>query len=285
MKNFDPDLLRTLVAFAEAGTLARAAAVVGRTPSAVTAQMQRLEDLAEVPLLKAEGRRRVLTEAGECLVGHARRILAANRDAWLSVSGTLAEGRIGLGLTQDFLGEALTGLLNAFARSHPRLRLDLRIGRTVDLAEDFESGRIALLIAARRSVAPDEIAVLHEPMLWLSAGGGLAVRTEDAVPLAALDPPCGFREAAIAALDAAGRPYRIAATSSSLAGICAAVAAGIAVTARTARCLGGGLVPAPKDLALPPLPSVEFSIRLRQDADDAARRLGAVLTNGLGAAT
>ena len=83
MRAFDPDLLRTLVAFADAGTLAGAGKIVGRTPSALTAQMQRLEDMAGVSLLSAVGRGRVLTNAGERLVMHARRILAANEEAWL----------------------------------------------------------------------------------------------------------------------------------------------------------------------------------------------------------
>ena len=102
MKHFGTDLLETLVAFADAGTLARTAEIVGRTPSAVTAQMQRLGEIADVPLLEAVGRRRVLTDAGERLVGHARRILAAEQEALLSLAGAAADGNAGLGLTQDF---------------------------------------------------------------------------------------------------------------------------------------------------------------------------------------
>jgi DNA-binding transcriptional LysR family regulator len=138
MKHFDPDLLRTLVAFADAGSLARAAASVGRTPSAVTAQMQRLEDSVGVALLEASGRGRTLTEAGDRLVSHARRILAANNEAWLSITGAAADGRIGLGVTQDFADTDLPGLLNLFARSHPRIRIDLRVGRSSELAEQLK---------------------------------------------------------------------------------------------------------------------------------------------------
>jgi DNA-binding transcriptional LysR family regulator len=106
MNHFDPDLLRTLVAFAEAGSLAHAAASVGRTPSAVTAQMQRLEESVGVPLIEPAGRGCALTDAGERLVGHARRILAANNEAWLSITGAAADGRVAVGMTQDFADKA-----------------------------------------------------------------------------------------------------------------------------------------------------------------------------------
>jgi DNA-binding transcriptional LysR family regulator len=121
MKTFDPELLRTLVAFAETGSLAAAASRVGRTPSAVTAQMQRLEERAGVALLEATGRGRSLSEAGAELVIHARRILNANNEAWLSLASAAADSsRVALGMTQDFADTDLPILLNLFARSHPR---------------------------------------------------------------------------------------------------------------------------------------------------------------------
>ncbi|RVM00498.1 LysR family transcriptional regulator, partial [Sinorhizobium meliloti] len=87
MNPIDPELLRTFLAFAEGGSLARAAMAVNRSPSAVTAQMQRLEALIGERLLAPAGRGRVLTPVGEELAAHARRILDAHRDAWLSLRG------------------------------------------------------------------------------------------------------------------------------------------------------------------------------------------------------
>ncbi|MCW2305757.1 LysR substrate-binding domain-containing protein [Rhodobium gokarnense] len=281
MKPFDPTLLQALVAFADAGTLARAADIVGRTPSAVTAQMQRLEAAAGVPLLRDDGRRKVLTDAGSRLVAHARRILAANREALMSVAGAAVDGRVGLGITQDFARGPLTEVLSRFARTHPRVRLDLRVGGTADLSEAYRSGQVDLLVVLRNAVEPDEVAVFAEPMCWLAAPGGLAAADQKDLPLALIDPPCAFRAAALSALDAANRSYRIAATSPSLAGCLAAVAAGVAVTARTPRWAAGDLAPAPASLDLPALPKAEYSIRMRPDAGDAARRLGAALAEDL----
>jgi DNA-binding transcriptional LysR family regulator len=280
MKHFDPDLLRTLVAFADAGSLARAATSVGRTPSAVTAQMQRLEESVGVSLIEPAGRGRALTDAGERLVGHARRILAANNEAWLSITGAAADGRVAVGVTQDFVDADLPALLNLFARSHPRVRIDLRVGRSAELAEQLKDGHVDLLVSMRQAAAPDELAVIVEPMCWLMARDGL-VGPSDELPLALLDPPCGFRDAALRALEKLGKPYRLAATSPSLSGLRAAVRAGIAVTTRTARWMGPDIVEAPAHLRLPKLPKAEFSIRVRQGSDQPTLRLANVLAEGL----
>ncbi|TJW06872.1 MAG: LysR family transcriptional regulator [Mesorhizobium sp.] len=280
MQALDPDLLKTFLAFVDGGSLAQAATIVGRSPSAVTAQMQRLEDIVGEPLLAPQGRGRGLTPAGEDLVGHARRILAVHREAWLALKGARAYGRVAIGTTQDFADSGLPELLRAFAASHPRVRIELRVGRSAELAQALQSGLLDLAIAMRQAPAPDEVGVLREPMVWLCSQKGLASR-QDEVPLALLDPHCGFREAAIAALHAAGRRYRIAAGSASLAGLRTAVNAGIALTLRTARFAHSGIVEAPRELDLPPVPIAEFAIRLREDANRQAQDVAALFSGNL----
>lgn len=282
MKLIDPELLRTFIAFIDSGSLARAAAIVGRSPSAVTAQMQRLEDTVGEPLLAPAGRGRALTAAGEDLAGHARRILEAHREAWLSLSGARADGRVALGATQDFAETVLPGLLRTFARTHARVRLELRIGRTGELSKALDDEAIDVLLAMRGTPTADEIGILSEPMHWLSPRDGLAAPAPE-IPLALLDPPCGFRSAALAALDKSGRQYRIAATSATLAGLRAAVAGGLAVTLRTSRMIGGDIVAAPASLALPEMFPAEFSLRARRAAGPAAIALAELIAAALDA--
>ncbi len=280
MQTLDPDLLRTFLAFAESGSLSQAAATVGRTPSAVTAQMQRLEAVIGEELLAPSGRGRVLTPAGEDVVVQARKILEVHRDAWLSLKGGRTDGRVSLGCTQDFADSTLPALLRQFARAHPRVRLDLRVGRTRELQSQYDQGMIDVLIVMRQGAAADEVAVIEEPMVWLCASSD-ATSFDDQLPLAVLDPPCGFRSAAIEALDGQGRPYRIAATSPSLSGIRAAIRSGIAVTARTGRFVGDGVAIAPDRLVLPALPDAAFSLHLKRSAEKAAITLADLLADGL----
>jgi DNA-binding transcriptional LysR family regulator len=280
MDLIDPELLRTFIAFVDTSSLTRAASIVGRSPSAITAQMQRLEETVGEILLSRAGRGRVLTSAGEDLAIHARRILEANREAWLSIKGARADGRVALGATQDFSDTVLPDLLRIFARTHSRVRLEMRIGRTAELTKAFDEGAIDVLVAMRLAPTSDEIGFLHEPMVWLGATQGLAV-VQPELPLALLDPPCGFRSAAIAALDAAHLPYRIAASSATLSGLRAAVRGGIAVTLRTARWIEDGIVEVQNTLGLPPAPEALFSVRLRRDTDRAAAALAGLLCDAL----
>jgi len=282
MQHLDPDLLRTFLAFADGGSLARAAEVVGRSPSAVTAQMQKLEEIVGEPLFLPAGRGRTLTDTGQELVGHARRILDLHRAALLSLKGGRAEGRLTVATTQDFAEHGLAPLLRLFAGTHARLRLNLRIGRSAELTGAFEAGEIDVLVTMRARPSADEVAVIREPMVWLAGADGL-VRPDGELPLALLDPPCGFRDAALTALERAGRRYRIAATSQSLSGLRAAVGAGIALTARTVRWAGNGIAPAPAELGLPELGEAAFAIRVRPGAPPAARDLGMLLEDGLAA--
>jgi DNA-binding transcriptional LysR family regulator len=281
MNDLDPNLLRTFLAFAESGSLSRAAEIVGRSASAVTAQMQRLElDVGE-PLLAESGRGRVLTPTGHELAGHARRILAVHREAMLSLKGSRADGQVRMAATQDFAESDLPRLLRLFAATHLRVRLELRIGRSAEINAAFAAGEADLLLGMRGEAQPDEIALIREPACWLTASDGMAVDARDELPLALLDPPCGFRTLALAALEQAARPYRIAATSQSLAGLRTAVAAGLAVTLRTARSALQGLVLAPASLALPSVGDAVFALRLRGDATPAAVQLAALLKDEL----
>jgi DNA-binding transcriptional LysR family regulator len=275
--DLEPDLLRTFVAFAESGSLARAAAAVGRTPSAVTAQVKRLEDAVGSPLLAPAGRGRVLTDTGLELLSIAREILDTQRRALLRLKGQRNAGKVSLAATQDFAESGLPPLLRLFASTHPRVKLEVRIGRTIEINEALAAGQVDVAIVMRSEPSPLEIGLVPEPTIWLAATDGLSIPPSDELPLALLDPPCGFRTAALAGLDKAGRTYRVAATSQSLAGLRAAVLAGFAVTLRTARWLGPGVSPAPAFLHLPQTDPVTFSIRLNADATAPARDLAELL--------
>ena len=277
----DPHLLRTFVAFADTGSLTQAAEVVGRSASAVTSQMQQLEALVGEALLVPAGRRRVLTPAGQDLVGHARRILEVHRAAWLSLSGARKGGSVAIGATQDFAEAGLPDLLALFAGTHPRVRLDLSIGRTAELSEALRAGRLDVLVAARSQAEPDEVTHWQEPAVWLARAGGLVGASLDTVPLALLEAPCGFRSAALAALERVQRPYRLAATSLSLSGLFAAVTAGLAVTLRTRRALRTGVDAAPGHLDLPTVEPLSFAVRLRVGATPAARVLAELMAEHL----
>jgi DNA-binding transcriptional LysR family regulator len=99
--SFDPDVLRSFVSGIELGSFAKAAERLGRSTSAVSAQLKKLEDQAGTPLLRKAGRGMALTDAGEVMLGYARRLLDLNDEAAAAIRGSELRGAIRLGLQED----------------------------------------------------------------------------------------------------------------------------------------------------------------------------------------
>jgi DNA-binding transcriptional LysR family regulator len=99
------------------------------------------------------------------------------------------------------------------------------------------------------------------------------------LPLAMLEAPCLMRDAAIAALERARVPWRLAFTSASLAGVWTAVGAGLGVTVRTAI----DLPPRLQVLrGLPALPQVGLAVHgVDAEPSPVVQRLEQLLTERL----
>src|SRR5512144_2506857 len=130
--DFEVDDLRAFVAGVELGSFARAARRLGRSTSALSTRLRKLTDAAGRPLVIRVGRGFALTEAGEVLLGYARRILELEDEAAVALRGAELAGWARLGLQEDF-GDLLSGVLGQFTRAHPRVRVEARVGRNADL--------------------------------------------------------------------------------------------------------------------------------------------------------
>src|ERR1041385_1998996 len=117
--SFDLDALRAMVMGAELGSFARAASRLGRSQSAISMQLSKLEQRAGKPLFRRSGRGLVPTEAGEALLGYARRIVALHDEAAVSLGAAAAAASVRIGLTQDFLEDVMPDALARFSRQHP----------------------------------------------------------------------------------------------------------------------------------------------------------------------
>ncbi|MDQ9479786.1 LysR family transcriptional regulator, partial [Serratia marcescens] len=99
---FDLEDLRSFVTGVELGSFAKAAERLGRSTSAVSAHLKKLEQQVGAPILRKAGRGMVMTEAGETLLGYARRLLELNDEAAAAVRGLDLQGTVRLGLQEDF---------------------------------------------------------------------------------------------------------------------------------------------------------------------------------------
>ena len=145
LPNLDMDALRSLVAILHMGGLARAAERIGRSPSAVSQQMRKLELQLGEPLFRKQGRRVVLTEAGDRVHAYARRILELNDEAVHAVRGAAVDGVVRFGLPGDFAESWLPAALGEFRKAI--LNFSYKVAFSLFLLE--KSRRYILLILAR----------------------------------------------------------------------------------------------------------------------------------------
>ncbi|WFR94531.1 LysR substrate-binding domain-containing protein [Rhizobium tumorigenes] len=284
---FDLDILRSFVAGIELGTFAKAAERVGRSTSAVSARIKKLEEQAGRPIFRKAGRGLALTEAGETLLAYAHRLLDLNDEALTAVQGMELEGWVRLGLQEDFGEALLPEVLGRFARAHPKVRIEARVVRNVELIERVRSGRLDLALAWSNGERTAHCELVGEvPMCWVGPMDGRIDWTIDSgepMPLATLEAPCLLRTAATKAMDSVGLGWRVAFVSPSLGGLWAATEAGLGITVRTPLGLPGTLRPlVDGELGLPSLPKLDLVLhRAAAEQSPATQRLAAIILEAL----
>ncbi|MDH2402240.1 LysR substrate-binding domain-containing protein [Bradyrhizobium sp. SSUT18] len=226
----DLELLRSFVSVVDAGGFTRAGERVHRTQSTVSQQIKRLEEDVGQVLLHRDGKDLRPTEAGERLLSYARRLLSLAEEARDVLRQPDSEGAIRLGIPEDFAAYRLAKLLGAFSRSHPGLRLDVRADQSKNLSRDLERGELDLALFKRAAGEKGAIAVWPEQVHWVTSKSHPIDAGAPSVPLIGFPLGCLYRAGAIHALESAGRIWHMSYTSSSLAGIQAAVAAGMGLS-------------------------------------------------------
>ncbi|KWT83594.1 MULTISPECIES: LysR substrate-binding domain-containing protein [unclassified Variovorax] len=262
MNTLDLELLRTLVAIVGQESFGAAAVQLGRTQSAVTQQMQRLEEQIGHPLFEKRGRQKRLTEHGERLLVYARQMLAMNDEALRHLQQGRLEGTLRIGAPHDMADTMLPPLLAEVVRSSPKLQLDIHVGRSPFLMESLKRGEIDMAISNRLDADLEGVVLRTSPTVWL-CGDGYAHDPARPIPLIMADGPSIFRRLAQEALDAAGVAWLTRYTSSSLIGIRAALRAGLGVTARGVEQLDSGLRMLGPMEGLPPLPDLMYRLYVR----------------------
>lgn len=257
--DIDTGLLRTFLTLAETGSFSRTAARVGRSQSAVSGQLQRLEALLGRRLVARDTRNVRLTPDGEQVLPHARALVAAG-DAMLARfrTGGVA-GTVRFGAPEDVATGYLPEVLAGFAAAYPQVELSVSCRLTLDLVAALEAGEADLVIVKQdpsRRIAGAR-PLRRERLVW---AGRDPQAVAGLVPLVLSPAPCVYRARAVQALDAAHRPWRVVYSSQSFAGTLAAVRAGLGLTV-----LPEGM--RPPDLAalgagqgLPALPDAEIAL-------------------------
>jgi DNA-binding transcriptional LysR family regulator len=226
----DLELLRSFVSVVDTGGFTRAGERVHRTQSTVSQQIKRLEDDLGQPLLNRTGKNVTPTEAGERLLSYARRLLSLAEEARDVLARPADEGVVRLGIPEDFAAYRLPKLLANCSRSRPGLRLDVRADQSVYLRRDLDRGELDLALIKRDASESGGIACWPERVHWVTSKAHPVDPAIRSIPLVGFPAGCLYRARAIHAIEAAGRSWHMAYSSSNLAGIQAAVAAGLGLS-------------------------------------------------------
>ena len=224
--NIDSDLLQTFVAIASCGNLTVAAGQIGRTQSAISVQLRKLEDGLDVPLFLRTPKGMTLTHAGEILLPRARSILADMKETANLFAQPLT-GSIRIGVPDDFDEQVLEQILGRFSRAHPGVRVIAISGCTSGFAAAIDRGELDVVVCSGPDNHRGELLNI-EDTVWATQKGA-KVSLSNTVPLAILDRSCWWSDLPIKALDAANIKYEIAFRSSSFSSLQAALRAGFAV--------------------------------------------------------
>lgn len=263
----DLDLLRTFIAVVETGSFSGAAPRIGRSQSAVSMQMQRLEQSIGKQLLVRTPKAVIPNAVGMELLTHARQLVKLSEIAWASVTQPEEQGPVRLGVPDDYAAFLLPPVLERFAAEHPLVTVELVCEPSAALSRAIEEGRIDVAIITRLPDQPIKV-LRREPLVW-AASPSSATWQENPLPIALFEAGCAARMRVLSALGAAGRPYRCTYSSHSLLGLVAAVRAGLAVAGLALCSVPPSLRVIGQKEGLPALEDLEIAL-VRNDASRTA---------------
>lgn len=279
MSTLDPDLLQAFVAVADHRSFTRAASALDRTQSAVSMQVKRLEERLQAELFHRSTSSVDLSAAGEGLLGYARRILSLNAEAIGRVRAHGTDGRVRLGVMDDYGTLIVPPLLKDFTANYPLIHVEMETGLTSSMTDRL--GEAYDLVIAMHPEGRGEGELLRTEQAVWAASAAHRVEQLDPLPVALYPQGCLFRAWAMQALDEADRPWRLAFVSHSLAAVEAIAAQGLAVTV----VKSGTFPPALRRLTsrdgLPRLPRAEIRLHRARDLSRAASLLADQLVAAL----
>jgi LysR family transcriptional activator of glutamate synthase operon len=234
--------LRYVVALAEERSFTRAASKVLVAQPALSQQIAKLEAELGVPLVDRTTRHVGMTEAGERLVEHARRVLKqidVAHEELADLAG-VRSGRLTIGASQTVGGFDLLGLLATFHGRYPAVDLALREDLSLGLAAQLRADELDLAFITipagpategldRRVVSSEEMVAVLPPDHELSARRKLRVTDLETQTVVTFRHGATIRRRLDEAAARAGFELRVAFETNEVVRMRALAAAGLAI--------------------------------------------------------
>ncbi|MEM9999633.1 MAG: LysR family transcriptional regulator [Pseudomonadota bacterium] len=260
----DINLLRSFVAIAENGSFIAAAERVAKSPSSITMQIKRLEDIIGEPLFHRDARTTRLTRAGERLLPQARRMLSMEAEILAAFQGDDIQGEVRLGVPDDVVERFPMQTLSMIRDKHPNLILTVNVDHTPALLSKVEKGTIDLAVITFAPSIPGVSKcerIWHEPEVWATSKTGIASERSP-LPVILWEEGWAWYQDAIDVLDEADVEYKIVLQCENIGARRKAIMADLGIGPLPISQLGDDLIPAPNMTDLSPLPDYGLGLKL-----------------------
>lgn len=224
----DSDLMRSFLAVADTGSVTAAAARLGRTQSAVSLQIKRLEDSLGQPLFQRLARGVELTARGRQLLPYARRVTALLAEAAVALREKPLSGPVRVGIPDEYSGSILPRALAAFDERHDGVQVTIRCDHSEGQMAALEEDEIDLAVIYDWSYTQEGELLCIDPTVWVtSIAHGQELRRP--VPVAGYFRSDWCRDFAEESLNRQGIDWRTAWSCDMAGGLRVAVTCGVAI--------------------------------------------------------
>lgn len=256
----ESDLLRTFLVISETSNFSVAAQRIGRTQSAVSAQIKRLEETIGETLFDRNARGAVLTRAGNQLLPYAQRVIELLNEAAATIRTKPLDGPVRIGIPEEYSQTILPAALAAFAVRHPAVEVTVSCDYTARNLAALEKDELDLAVVFDWSNQTTGEILCIDPTVWVTS---LVHRLHEATPLpiAVYRNSTWCRDFALRSLEQTGLRYRIAFVADTSSGLKNAVLAGLAVSTLSRSNIPHGCRELTSEDGFPPVDSSRVVLR------------------------
>jgi len=260
MRDVDLDLLRCFATVAELRSFTTAGARLGRSQSAVSIRIKKLEALTGVQLFLRNSQDVHLTENGAALLPKAQRLLDESERLLAELRQPSVSGRLRIGLLEYIAPHRLPEIMSALQRKLPKAELQFQIGLSSSLKTALSKGEIDLALAMHDPDSATSLFMGQDPLVWVTANASEGVTHNETLGLCLLPAPCFYRQAALDCLAKGHLAHRVVMVAASVHSVRDAVRSGLGISVLGASCLGPNLRRASGLSALCPLPKARLGL-------------------------
>ncbi|MGF1593454.1 MAG: LysR family transcriptional regulator [Kiloniellaceae bacterium] len=224
----ESDLLRCFVAVVDFENFTRAADALGRTQSAVSMQMKRLEELVGEALFERGPRGVKLTRKGAELIVNARRVVDLLNETAISLAAPALGGRVRIGIPEEYGASVLSRALSAFGKAHANVEVMVRYACSAAQKDALDRGDLDLAVIFEWESEPQGEVLMVDPTVWATSDVH-RMHEHSPLPIALYESAGWCSDFAIRSLESRGQDYRVAYRSDTSGGLKLAVSSGLAL--------------------------------------------------------